>query len=133
MGLIDSIKTILEVSKGIANLDPKQALLGVVDDLSDAQKKIAELEAENRTLKEHLEIRATTRFEDNAIWTNDNRGPFCSNCLDARRKLVHLIVKTNGYRSCPNCQNAPQTKEFENRRDNASRQQHENLRKRWEP
>ncbi len=82
----------------------------VVDDLSDAQKKIAELEAENLTLKEHLEIRATTLFEDNAICTNDNREPFCSNCLYTQRKLVHLIVKTNSYRSCPNCQNAPQTK-----------------------
>ncbi len=75
------------------------------------QKKIQEIEKENRELKEKLEIKENLIFEKNAYWlekeNGEKDGPFCSVCWDADEKLIRLRVGDYalGWALCLKCKN----------------------------
>ena len=78
------------------------------------QKKIDELEAEKRELKEKLEIKEDLIYENNAHWIirgNKKDGPYCSRCWDVEKNTVRIkqSVANPSFHSCPECKTQVQT------------------------
>jgi len=121
MGIIDAISKAGEIGKELASLEAKRALAEVVDQLMQAQRTIASLEAENTEMKDALAFKAKLIHRDNADWTQEGDGPFCSRCVAVLGKPVRLIVRGNGYRHCPECKDAPQTRAWDRSLDHENR------------
>lgn len=79
--------------------------LEVLDKAIDINTENTRLREELNKLKEKLTFENRIRFEDDAIWLegteNGKEGPYCPQCYDVRKQLIHL-VKDGKW--CSNCQ-----------------------------
>lgn len=108
MGILDlnNIKEALQIA-GKIEFYPQ--ILEMQEKLLDQQKKISDLETENKSLKEKLEIQESLVFENNAYWIDGNDkkdGPYCSCCWDDHKKTIRMQPCGNpAFYSCPRCTN----------------------------
>ena len=120
MGILDVLKTAATVAKGSGKLELQGEILGVYEKLLEQQKKISDLESENKELKEKLKITGSLKYENNAYWAvqDDKKdGPFCSCCWDNDKKTIRMQPCGNpAYFSCPKCKN--QSVKIYSERDN---------------
>lgn len=75
--------------------------------ISSLTEKNADLEADNKRLRDKLEIKENLIHEGNVYWIIKNGikdGPFCTCCWDSERKLIHLHKSEVSDRAhCPKC------------------------------
>jgi len=77
------------------------------------QKKIFELEENNRELKEELKIKKTLAYKAEAYYSMDDGkegGPFCSLCYDTKKVLVRMTHWDDDRNKRPNCEKIYQIK-----------------------
>lgn len=108
MGIIDNAKELASTIQKIDNIELYKKILAL-------QGEIQGLVDENRQLREQLqeqkrlwELGQELSFENDAYWRagedGAKDGPFCSNCWDNRRTLVHMHRRPNpNYVACPTC------------------------------
>jgi hypothetical protein len=109
MGILDVLKTAATVAKESGKLELQGEILGVYEKLLEQQKKISDLESENKELKEKLKITDGLKYENNAYWVvqDDKKdGPYCSCCWDNDKKPIRMQPCGNpAYFDCPKCAN----------------------------
>ena len=68
MAIFDELKSIGKVLREADKIEQYNQILDVQEKLLEMQKRIIELDSENRVLKEQLETKASLIFEKNAYW-----------------------------------------------------------------
>lgn len=117
MGLFDALKTAATIAKESGKLELQGEILGIHEKLLEQQKKISDLEADNKELKEKLKTKGNLKPEKNAYWImNEEKkdGPFCTGCWDSETLLMRLHSSVNDSLSytCPKCKNYIRTAPF---------------------
>jgi hypothetical protein len=105
-GLTSAAKILREADK----IEQYQQILEAQKALLDYQKKIGELEGENKKLKDIQSFKETANFQNNCYWIKGENaktdGPFCSKCVETDDRIIRLHVRhSDGYATCPNCKN----------------------------
>jgi hypothetical protein len=109
MGMFDVLKIAANIAKESGKLELQGEILGVYEKLLEQQKKITDLEEDNKILKDKLDLKHKLHFERNAYWIIDGEkkdGPFCTKCKDSNDKMIRLRVgnyEYMGWANCPNC------------------------------
>lgn len=105
----NELKSIAGVLQEAGKIPQYQQILEVQEKLLEMQKRIFDLEIENKELKEKLETNRSLIFENNAYWTEQDgikAGPFCSCCWDDNKKTIRMQPCGNpAYFDCPKCKN----------------------------
>ncbi len=109
MAIFDVLKTTAFVLKEANKIEEYQKILDVLEQLLEMQKRISDLETENKELKEKLKIQESLVFENNAYWIKKDGkkdGPYCSCCWDDDKKTIRMQPCGNkAFSSCPRCDN----------------------------
>lgn len=109
MAIFDELKSIAGILQEAGKIEQYSQILNAQKELLEMQKKIFDLEIENRSLKEKLETRDSLVYEKNSYWVqieDIKDGPFCSCCWDDNKKTVRMQPCGNpAYFDCPKCQN----------------------------
>ncbi|MBM9831612.1 hypothetical protein [Enterococcus faecalis] len=88
--------------------------------LLDIQGKVYELQEENRTLRNQINVlQQADIIKSSLIWSGNvyyyhGVGPYCTNCADDESKLIRMNVvryygNSNITAECPRCKNAVAT------------------------
>ncbi len=108
MGIYDGLKDAASVLKEAGKIEQYRQILEIQEKLLDMQNHIAEIDIENKLLKEKLSIKENLIPEGNFYYTIKDKnkdGPFCTCCWDSESKLVRLHTNTSSNRThCPNCE-----------------------------
>lgn len=110
MAIFEELKSIAGVLKEADKIEQYQQILDAQQELLKMQSKIAELEDENKSLKEKLRTKESLIYENHAYWTNKEgkkEGPFCSRCWDKNKDLIRMLPY-DGLGNCPECQTTVQ-------------------------
>lgn len=109
----NAAKIIQSTSSKLQKAEQKNEMADLVGTLADAKVMAAELklalvdkDQEIRDLKEQLRSKGKVVFQENVIFLQEENGvegPYCPNCWESDRKLVHLHVHSNGFRECKTC------------------------------
>ncbi|MEK7538739.1 MAG: hypothetical protein AAB552_02765 [Patescibacteria group bacterium] len=107
MGIFDILSSAAKIAKESGKLELQGEILGVYEKLLEQQKKISDLETENRELKQQLKTKEALVFEGNVYWINDNdndkkNGPFCKICYEKENKMITLDIGSFGFGSSRN-------------------------------
>ena len=107
MLIFDELKSVGKVLQEAGKIEQYQLILDTQQKLLEMQRVIAELEVDNKRLKEESEIKETLVSESNVYWTkkdNIKDGPFCTCCWDSDHKLIRLHKNNlSGRTHCPKC------------------------------
>src|SRR3989344_368495 len=107
MAIFDELKSIGRVLQEAGKIEQYRQILDALQKLLEMQKKIDELETENKGLKEEFEIKGNLIPEKNVYWLEKDGfkdGPFCICCWDSERKLIRLNKNEFSDRlHCPQC------------------------------
>lgn len=109
MGIFDILTTAANIAKESGKLELQGEILGVYEKLLEQQKKISDLEFENRELKEKIKTREDLVVKNDAYWTKIGDGPFCMTCHGAKDLLVRMISWGKGQHKCNNCNHVVDT------------------------
>lgn len=109
MGIFEALKVAANIAKESGKLELQGELLSIYEKLLEQQKKISDLEQDNKNLINKLETKGVLFFENNAYWINENDkkdGPYCSCCWDDNKKTIRMQpCGSQAYYSCPKCEN----------------------------
>jgi hypothetical protein len=106
MGIFETLKSTAGVLREADKIEQYKQILDVMEKLLEMQNKIAELEKDNKSLKEKLEVKDNLIYSNNAYWfKSNNDGPFCTRCYDKNKDLIRLINESPYYK-CPYCLNS---------------------------
>ena len=108
MGIYDAAKDVANVLKEAGKIKEYQQILELLEDLLNKQKKINDLEEENKVLKEKLTNQEELEFINNAYYKKSTKeGPYCTRCWDKHRNLIRInkIFPNDDFASCPDCNN----------------------------
>lgn len=119
--VLSGIKTATDIAKLLRDTDfslkkaeQKLKLADLVSALADAKMQVAEVQdliAERdekiKGLEETIEIKGKLKWEAPYYWLVDKEtdGPFCQQCYDKDRELIHLQGNGEGYWNCKTCKN----------------------------
>lgn len=113
MSIFDALKLSADLYKESGKIEQYKQILDAQAQLLEMQKRIADLENENKDLKEKLRIKENLIYENNAYWTNKEGkkdGPYCSRCWDKNKDLIRMHPTANPASSrCPECKNSFKT------------------------
>ncbi|MEK7719795.1 MAG: hypothetical protein AAB347_09330 [Bacteroidota bacterium] len=114
--LIELAKRAYELSKTVANVELKEAIVSLRDECVNIKHEnvslkdeLLETKKKNMELRTKLELESSLVFHDDCYWKRtDNEkedGPYCSSCFDDKKKLVRLLFLDFNpeYSMCPNC------------------------------
>lgn len=95
MAIFDELKSIGKVLQEAGKIEQYQQILDTQDQLLKMQKRITELEGENKILVNMLEIHEKIVFENDRFYyligeDQKKDGPFCQPCYDSNSKLIRL-------------------------------------------
>jgi hypothetical protein len=103
-------KTVYDIAQGTSKIETKQQLMDVYDTLMSLKREAAELEDENRNLKERLRFNSDDFEFKNPFWyekAHPDR-PLCAKCF-AAQKIAPMSEPYEGYatlaRHCLVCRN----------------------------
>jgi hypothetical protein len=109
MGIYDGLKDAAKVLQESGKIEQYRQILDAQEKMLEMQKRIGDLEVDNKDLREKLESKGKLKFEKNAYWIREEKGadgPFCSRCWDADKQLIRMQPCGNpAYFDCPNCKN----------------------------
>lgn len=107
MAIFDELKSVGKVLQEAGKIEQYKQILDALQKLLEMQKRIDELETDNKKLHEEFEVKAKLIPEGNVYWIeeSDKRdGPFCTCCWDDERRLIRLHKNGISNRvSCPKC------------------------------
>lgn len=106
MGILD-LNTIKEALQIAGKIEFYPQILEAQEKLLEQQKRISDLESENKDLRAKLETKENLIADRNMYWIEKDGhrdGPFCTNCWDSEGKLIrsHKSPNTGGIQ-CPKC------------------------------
>ncbi len=106
--------TIGKVLQEAGKIELYAEVLGMQEKLLEMQKRIFELDTENKELRQKLELQESLVYENNSYWVSKdgkNDGPFCSRCWDVEKNIVRIKQITNNpsFHRCPECKTMVQT------------------------
>lgn len=120
--LVSTAKKIFELVGDAKNLADKASSMELQKFLLQLQQEALDLQAENMTLKTHIQGLENTKklqtelaFKNGVYWKN-GEGPFCQRCQDADEKLIRLQDWHDCWH-CTNCKQSYYTKQ--NPKDNS--------------
>ena len=103
----NELRAIGKVLQEAGKIEQYQQILAAQQQLLEMQKKIGDLDGENKKLREELEVKGSLVPEGNLYWLeNDGKrdGPFCTKCRDSEQKLIRLHqAMHSGRMYCPEC------------------------------
>jgi hypothetical protein len=107
MSVYDIIKDGVKVARSAGNIELSLELAKVADELLTKQKKIEDLEEENKSLKDKLKNKGNVTFSDGVYWLiidSEKNRPFCPRCFEKNQELITLNM---GFAPpfCPECKN----------------------------
>ena len=106
MGIYETLKSTASVLREADKIEQYRQILDAMEKLLEMQNKLAELEKENKLLKEKLKIKDDLTVSNNAYWLKSNNdGPFCTRCWDKNKELIRMTYE-NPYYRCPECNNS---------------------------
>jgi predicted nuclease with TOPRIM domain len=108
MSIFDALKLSADLYKESGKIEQYKQILDAQAQLLEMQKRIADLENENKDLKEKLRIKEDLIYENNSYWINKEGkkdGPFCSRCWDKNKDLIRIHRIVGNDRKCPECKN----------------------------
>ena len=101
------LNTIKEALQMAGKIELYPQILETQEKLLNMQKKITDLESENKNLREELEIKGQIVSERNVYWIEKDGvkgGPFCTRCWDDEHKPIRLHKSEDSDRvHCPKC------------------------------
>jgi len=106
-------KTVYEIAQGVSKLETKQQLTDVYDTLMNLKQQAADLEDENRRLKEELRFKSDDFEFNNPFWYDKAHGerPLCPKCF-ADQKVAPMSEPYRNaigvWRRCLVCENTLQ-------------------------
>jgi len=106
MGLYDGLKDVAKVLQQTDNIPLYKQLLDLSAQALDMQNKIAELEQENRTLRNKTDISSRIIRYEQPYFTlkdDDKNIHYCARCWDVNEKTVQGQTDEIGYFTCPEC------------------------------
>lgn len=106
MGIYDAAKDAANVLKEAGKIKEFQQILDLLEDLTNKQKKLNDLETENKELKEKLSNKEELEFINNAYYKKSTEeGPYCTRCWDKHRNLIRInkVFSNDDFASCPDC------------------------------
>jgi hypothetical protein len=105
---IDKAKDLAKLAQKLDNIEIIQRVLDVQGELLRVQEELQALRTENEELKSAERIDQDLVLRDNAYWhesaPESRKGPFCARCWPVDRKLVPVVVRSDGFKTCPNCE-----------------------------
>lgn len=107
MGIIETAKEAVSLVQKLDNIE-------LIRKLVELQQQCYDLVLENNGLKEKvtsleqaLSTQRALQFRNNAYWLSDQddeqSGPMCSTCWDAKRLTIRMVRTTPGVGHCSNC------------------------------
>lgn len=112
MAILDELKSIGKTLREVDKIPQYEQILDVMEKLIEMQKRISDLELDNRDLKEKLQTKDSLVHENNAYWINKDgkkNGPFCTCCWDDHQKTIRIQPAGNpAFCTCPKCKNTVQ-------------------------
>ena len=105
MSIYSAAKDAANVLKEAGKINEYQKILDLIDDLFDKREKIEKLQDKIKQLEKKLRISNDYKFKNNAYYSKDGDGPFCSRCLDKNKDLIRVIKNVNNddFGTCPEC------------------------------
>ncbi len=103
MGIFEAATVAANVLKEAGKIEEYKQILQLLDRLLELQKRVADLETENKSLKEKFELKEKLEYKHNSYWI-DVEGPYCSRCWEKNRDLMRMHLGwNNNYARCPEC------------------------------
>ncbi|MCX6113378.1 MAG: hypothetical protein NTY22_08915 [Proteobacteria bacterium] len=109
MAILDELKSIGKTLREVDKIPQYEQILDVMEKLIEMQKRISDLELDNKDLKDKLQTKDSLVHENNAYWINKDGqkdGPFCTCCWDDHQKTIRVQPAGNpAFCTCPKCKN----------------------------
>ena len=109
MAILDELKSIGKTLREVDKIPQYEQILDVMEKLIEMQKRISDLELDNKDLKDKLQTKDSLVHENNAYWINRDgkkEGPFCTCCWDDHQKTIRIQPAGNpAFCTCPKCKN----------------------------
>ncbi|HNW71674.1 MAG TPA: hypothetical protein PKZ36_00310 [Candidatus Paceibacterota bacterium] len=109
MDIINGLTSAAKVLREADKIEQYQMILDAQETILGYQRKISELEEENKKLKDVSSFKEKSDFKNNCYWLkkedNTTDGPFCSKCVESDDRIIRLHVRSDGFATCPNCKN----------------------------
>lgn len=114
MAIIDGLKLAGKTLQEAGKIEQYQQILDAQQKMLEMQSQISELTAENKVLRDELQVKQSLVYENNAYWSTmgvAKDGPFCSRCWDVTSKTVRLKrgINNRTFSICPECNTQFQT------------------------
>lgn len=107
MGVIETGKEIAKLAQQLGSIEIQQKVIDLQAGIIEMQEQMQKLRQERDALKSMQQIDDELVLRENAYWRDaapeSRRGPFCTNCYDADRKLIRLKIREDGEQRCPQC------------------------------
>lgn len=107
MAIYDVMKDAAKALQEAGKIDLYNEILDAQAKLLELQKRVSDLDAENRELKAVIAQERDLIFENQAYWSSKDGkkdGPFCSRCWDVDKRAVRMHRAGNpAWANCPNC------------------------------
>mgnify|MGYP001571061223 CR=1 FL=1 len=109
MSIFENLKAVGGVLQEAGKIEQYQQIIEAQGVILEMQKRLFDLEVENKELESKISQKDALSTESNAYWirmNGENDGPFCTHCYDVREKLVRM--RRGNYASgdwafCPSC------------------------------
>lgn len=113
------IRVIGDTNAALKTIDLQQDMLDLKEKLLAAREAITNLIQENQELRSQLQTANKLEHNENGniLWRvieGRKRGPYCSTCYGASRKVISLSSVDDGSWCCPRCKNRYRTNEWRN-------------------
>jgi len=111
MGVIDEIKSVVEVIKKIDNIELYRQILDLQSEIMKLVEENNELKTKIKELESKFILKESFVLGLNSYWIkkgDEYDGPFCTRCWDSDKKLIRIISQSGRDRfeamhRCPNC------------------------------
>ena len=103
---IDGLNGLRELSKQYEDIELKQKIIQLYNQMIDIRVAYEESIQEIKKLQEEARFKGTIKMEKGVLWVDSDPVPFCPPCWELRKLTVHLIVGSrSGWQpvKCPNC------------------------------
>ena len=108
---IGMVRQVVDLADAVKNAEIKAAAAETLVQLAEVKMRLAELIDENAQLKAQLKAKddkPTVKVKDDAYYTTEGDGPFCTACYDAHGKLSRVSAAPRLFKSiarwiCPVC------------------------------
>lgn len=105
MGALDYVKEVIALAQTVDNVDLLRALTRLEGEVRELTQRVRELEDENARLNEAFAFSKQLVFRNDAMWTEEGGGPYCSRCWEVDRRAMRMHAKANpAYTVCPECE-----------------------------